>query len=138
MPRRCCSRRSRPRIEAGVAPEAAQGGSSAGVGGQSLPEPEPEPSSQLEAPEPEPEVVFPTPPVTDPAWGAEFGAEPVLTNATDSFILGQIAALVAPGLVAKVDALEAENQQLRARLDEVEGEFDAFLELAASRRKRED
>ena len=102
------------------------------------PEPEPEPSSQLEAPEPEPEVVFPTPPVTDPAWGAEFGAEPVLTNATDSFILGQIAALVAPGLVAKVDALEVENQQLRARLDEVEGEFDAFLELAASRRKRED
>jgi len=63
---------------------------------------------------------------------------PILTNATDSFILGQIAALIAPDLIARIDVLEAENQQLKTRLEEVEGEFDALIELAASRRRKPD
>ena len=77
--------------------------------------------------------------VDETDWSeVELAKEPEFTNVTDSFILGQITALVAPALVHKIQMLEGENQFLKDRLEEVEGEFDAFLELAASRRKRPD
>lgn len=63
---------------------------------------------------------------------------PVIVDTTAARLLATITALVAPDLVAKVEFLEAENLRLRERLAEVEGEFDAFIDLATSRRKKPD
>jgi hypothetical protein len=62
--------------------------------------------------------------------------EPVPPDAGAGTILQGVIALVAPELIAEIRALKEENQQLREQLAEVEGEFDAFVELAANRRKK--
>jgi len=56
----------------------------------------------------------------------------------EASVLAEIRALVMPDTMEYVAKLEKENQELRLRLAEVEGEFDAFIDMATSRRKRPD
>jgi len=67
---------------------------------------------------------------------------PVIEPTTYAELVTKIMDLVLPEAQARHDveikALQEENQQLRERLAEIEGEFDAFIELASSRRKRAD